>query len=73
MLRTTNSEFGPVLSMKNNLPTANSTLTKVAVQCSADPPRRMVIESSVLQTNFCAKKSATSPTRKPLEQNSAFQ
>ena len=56
MLRTTNSEFGPGLSMKSNLPTANSTLAIGGVPSPLDS--FVVAESSVLRTNFCAEKPA---------------
>jgi len=35
--------------------TANSGLAKVAVPCSADPPRRMVNQTLVLRINICGK------------------
>ena len=33
----------------------NTGLAKVAVQCSADPPRRMVNQSLVLRINICGE------------------
>ena len=70
MLRTTNSEFGPGLSMKSNLPTANSTLAIGGVSSPLDS--FVVAESSVLRTNFCAEKPAHRQSAFQ-EQNSAFQ
>ncbi len=64
MLRTTNSEFGPGLSMKSNLPTANSTLAIGGVSSPLDSFE--VVESSVLRTNFCAPKSATAMKFMPI-------
>ena len=51
MLRTTNSEFGPGLSMKSNLPTANSTLAIGGVSCFKDS--FVGNQTIVFQIKFC--------------------
>ena len=53
MLRTTNSEFGPGLSMKSNLPTANSTLAIGEVSSPLDS--FVVNQTFVFQIKFCSK------------------
>ena len=52
-----------LLDSKENT-THNTGLAKVAVQCSADPPRRMVNQSLVLRINICGENRQLRQARK---------